>query len=68
MFSGEGELWNVDCWNLWVLVMTNSGRACVSVDRHPEGKPVFLDLSNRWAGVIAFRSCVMLLFVTYLRW
>ena len=50
MFTGKGELWNVlgrfDGWNLCALVITLLGCASVSVDYHPEGMPIFVDLSS----------------------
>ena len=38
---------SVDCWNLWVLVRINPGRAGDSVGRPPEDVLVLLGLSSR---------------------
>ena len=48
---------SIDCWNLWVLVRTNPGRAGDSVGRPPEGVLVPVVFVKPLSG----RDCVPML-------
>ena len=70
-FQVRAKCWNVsgrfDCWNLWVLVRANPGRAGDSVGRPPEGVLILVGLSSRRGGVVAFECCVILLLMASCR-